>query len=87
MILTLGGVDYTPLSSFTLTFPEGSARGDSQCTTITITDDDAVETTESFTVSLGTNDPLVEISLILSSAPIYISDTDGMEVEVITTCA
>ncbi len=74
---SIGGADYTSLSFLTLTFPEGSSVGDSRCTAIVITDDDAVENTESFTVSLSTNDSRVDFSPICTSAPVDIQDSDG----------
>ena len=77
-LYTSGGVDYDPLSSFVLSFAEGSSQGDQQCTTISITDDIAVESTESFRVELSTSDPQVAFSAICPSAPVRITDSDGM---------
>ena len=71
-------MDYEPLSSLLLTFPEGSSQGDQNCTTITIIDDVAVENTESFRVDLNSSDAEVAFSPICSSAPVTISDSDGM---------
>ena len=74
---TSGGVDYEPLSSHLLTFPEDSSQGDSLCTTISIIDDIAVENTESFRVDLATSDAEVAFSSICPSAPVNIFDSDG----------
>ena len=70
------GVDYT-LSPTDLTFPTGSQQGDRQCVTITITDDVAVEDTETFRLQFSTADANVEFSNLCTRARVAITDTDG----------
>ena len=70
-------MDYGLLSSLILTFPEGSSQGDQQCTMISITDDIAVENTESFRVELASSDAVVAFSSICPSAQVDIRDSDG----------
>ena len=61
------------------------ARGESKqshCITIEILDDEIIESTETFTVTLSSNDP--QVSFIIDEATIKIIDDDG---EIITTTA
>ena len=70
------GVDYI-LSPTNLTFPAGSQQGNRQCLTIAITDDIAVEYTETFHLQLSTADANVEFSNLCNRASVAIIDTDG----------
>ena len=70
------GVDYT-FNPMDLTFPAGSQQGDQQCVTIAITDDVAVENSETFNVQLSTTDSRVEFSSICNRARVTITDSDG----------
>lgn len=69
------GIDYT-LNPTNLTFPAGSARGDSQCLMISITDDEAVESREVFYVELSTYDSRIQVSEVCPRTRVFIGDND-----------
>ena len=58
-----------------LTFLAGSNDSDTQCVNIGVTDDTALELSETFTVTLNTSDP--DIMLGSSTTNVTISDNDG----------
>ena len=64
--------DYTAISSQPVTF---SSAPDQMCITIGISDDGVVEETESFVVTLVTEDPAVHI--VLPFASVTITDSTG----------
>lgn len=76
--MTSGDVDYTSITSLTLTFPMGSVEGSSLCATVNITDDDVVENNEVFSLSITSIDTRVSLSPIFSVASVIIHDSDGM---------
>jgi len=61
--------DYTAVSSQSVTF---SSAPDQMCIPISISDDEVVEETESFAVTLVTGDPVVQLTL--SNASVIIID-------------
>ena len=68
-------MDYT-IDSPDLVFTAGSARGDNQCVEINITDDEAVENTETFYVELNTSDTRIEFSKVCQQIRVDINDND-----------
>ena len=75
---TVDGEDFTVTDTTELDvfFAAGSMTGDTDCLTITILDDDALEGDHSFTVSL--NPPAAPVTLTTpSSSPVTITDNDG----------
>ena len=56
-------------------FATGSSDGDEECVNITILEDDALETSETFTVTLTTSDPDVMIDTNVTT--VVILDNDG----------
>jgi len=64
--------DYTAISSLPVTF---SSAPDQMCITISISDDGVVEETESFAVTLVSEDPSVVLMLPFSS--VTINDSSG----------
>ena len=71
---TAAGMDYIAPNSTTLTFTMESSD-QPQCVTLNIVDDNALEYTENFTVSLATFDNSVE--LLYTTSTITIFDNDG----------
>ena len=54
----LGDQDYDELSAVHLYFPAGTPVGSTDCATISITNDDILESNESFSFSLSSSDPV-----------------------------
>ena len=59
-----------------MSFPAGSARGDSECLIIDVIDDEAVESREVFYVELSTYDSRIEFSEVCSRTRVFIDDND-----------
>ena len=75
LFLLGGGVDYGPISCNPLVF---SGNDSQECCSIPINDDNLVEATESFTVSLTTTAPASDANLIApTQATVSIFDNDG----------
>lgn len=73
----MAGSDYAELQPATLMIPAGSTNGDmSQCININITDDNALEDNETFTVTLITSEAYVTLGN--DTISITISDNDGI---------
>ena len=53
-----GDQDYDELSAVSLYFTAGTLVGSTDCATISITNDDILESDESFSLSLGSSDPV-----------------------------
>ena len=53
-----GDQDYEELSAVPLYFPAGTQVGSTDCATISITNDDILESNESFSFSLSSSDPV-----------------------------
>ena len=64
--------DYTAISPQHLTF---SSAPDQMCITVSISNDGAVEPTESFTVTLSSTDPAVQLPQPIAS--VTINDSTG----------
>ena len=71
--------DYSAIGSLTLTFPSGTATGDTHCFTLGILHDTRVENDEFFTVSLSNGQGAVVTG---GSIQITIEDNDGMAISV-----
>ena len=82
---TAVAADYSP-SSGSVTFPAGSATGDTQTFTVGMTDDALSETVENFTVELGTVTSSVDSFVALKSgsfvADAYIAESDPITVSI-----
>ena len=69
-------MDYDSFVGFTLTLTSGQSAGDVQCTDLIVTVDSMVETSETLTIHLATQD--VDVILIEPNvATITIIDDDG----------
>ena len=68
------GDDYNSVSGEFI-FSSGSTDGDSECVDIGIVNDDVLEATELFTLSLFSNDSAVDVCV--QTADVYIDDEDG----------
>ena len=80
-VIALAGYDYKNLS-FNETFPSGSIDGDVKCTNITIMEDNALEASETFIVTLKSSDSSVIIVTNISTVTII--DNDGMITKIIS---
>ena len=70
----LGDQDYDELSAVPLYFPAGTQVGSTDCATISITNDDILESNESFSFSLSSSDPVnFDVSM---GAALILEDTD-----------
>ena len=70
------GEDYTGATA-EVTFPEYSQEGDTACVDIQITDDDALECSQDFTVSISGGSLPTYIKASHSQATVNIVDNDG----------
>ena len=70
----MAGTNYDALSSVE-TFTSGSTDGHEECLNITIIDDSAFSSDETFTLTLTTSDP--DVIIENSVTAITIMDTDG----------
>ena len=68
--------DYTPLVSSELTFGPTASTGSTQCTSVSLVDDDIVEDTEQFSVEVSSTSDIVLIASP-SSAVYSIADADS----------
>ena len=75
VIIAQAGFDYTSFSS-TEIFPSESSNGAVRCVNILISDDNALEENQNFTVSLTTLDS--SVLLETTAAVISIVDDDGL---------
>ena len=70
----LGDQDYDELSAVPLYFPAGTQVGSTDCATISITNDDILESNESFSCLLSSSDPVnFDVSM---GAALILEDTD-----------
>ena len=70
--------DYTPLVSSELTFGPTASTGSTQCTSVSLVDDDIVEDTEQFSVEVSST---FEIVLIASPSSAVYSIADDVDCE------
>ena len=78
---TAAGMDYIAPNRTTLTFSMDNSD-QPQCVTINITDDNYLEYTESFIVSLATLDD--DVKLLYNESTITILDNDGKKYELVS---
>ena len=74
LLAALPNTDYFSIFSVEI-FPAGSIQNDTECTDIIITDDDALEGDQTFTVTLTTSDP--NVILGTNTVLVIIRDNDG----------
>ena len=70
--------DYTPLVSSELTFGPTASTGSTQCTSVSLVDDDIVEDTEQFSVEVSSTSDIV---LIASPSSAVYSIADNVDSE------
>ena len=70
----LSGTDYEAVTSDVI-FATRSSDGDEECVNITILEDDALETSETFTVTLTTSD--LDVMIDTNVTTVIILDNDG----------
>ena len=75
-ICITAGLDYIDIKS-EFHFPNGSMPGDTSCVTLNIQDDDLIEMTEQFTMSLESAEA-VTVAEENGVVPVDIEDNDGM---------
>lgn len=68
-------VDYDAPIPSEVTFPQGAVEGDTECVTVTITNDATPEPTEHFTITLGSH--IAEVDESLSIHTVTIEDDDS----------
>ena len=71
--------DYTPLVSRELTFGPTASTGSTQCTSVSLVDDDIVEDTEQFSVEVSSTSDIV---LIASPSSAVYSIADNIDSKV-----
>ena len=61
-VTIISTADYTPLVSSELTFGPTASTGSTQCTSVSLVDDDIVEDTEQFSVEVSSTSDIVLIA-------------------------
>ena len=76
--------DYTPLVSSELTFGPTASTGSTQCTSVSLVDDDIVEDTEQFSVEVSSTSDIVLIASPSSAVYSIADNVDSKPLSLIT---